>query len=546
MSIFSKVDSGIRYRRTHFPIKARTMFDCNGGELIPIFRKQMVPTDVFRLSVQSLIRFMPLLAPVMTSINMYIHFFFVPFRILAKYFPDKYGHEDDIEAIITGGEGAFDPETGLNETVSDAFPVHDEITLNKYSFGDYLGFPVGVKLFNVPQYWADAAAIIYNEFYRNEVLQEKLDSFNLNSPCFCRNWAKDYFTSCLPTQQKGVAPALPLTGETNADFENDVTVTHDFKHVSSSYNDGDVFVSNSASPAFLSKTGNDKNGVVTGKASKTGLSDNVVDFASAGTFDVADIRNVFAIQRILERANRCGSRYSEYIQSTFGINPGDTRLSRPEYVGGCKVPIITTQVVQTSSTTETSAQGNLAGHGIGYVGKRIGTYVAKEFGVMLGFASIMPKASYQQGIDKELMYKDRWDFMNPSFQNLSEQPVYNWELYCAGKMEPTIDPDTQEVTDVGDGAVFGFQGIYNELRCSYSHVTGSFRDSLDFWHLGRKFSERPSLSDAFITCDPDETTRIFAGVDSATFKNMLVDLCVHVDSLRPMVKHPVPAYLDHN
>lgn len=542
MSIFSKVDSGIRYRRTHFPIKARIMFDCNGGELIPIFRKQMVPTDVFRMSVQSLIRFMPLLAPVMTSINMYLHFFFVPFRILAKYFPDKYGHEDDIEAIITGGEGAFDPETGLNETVSSAFPVHNEITLDKYSFGDYLGFPVGKKLFNVPQYWADAAAIIYNEFYRNEVLQEKLDSFNLNSPCFCRNWAKDYFTSCLPTQQKGVAPALPLTGETNAEYENTLRMDLPNSEVSDREAVQAGTIDGEQSLGVFGTTRSNVNSRIT----LDSLNDNVVDFAHAGTFDVADIRNVFAIQRILERANRCGSRYSEYIQSTFGINPGDTRLNRPEYVGGCKVPIITTQVVQTSSTTETSAQGNLAGHGIGYIGKRIGTYVAKEFGIMLGFASIMPKASYQQGIDKELMYKDRWDFFNPSFQNLSEQPVYNWELYCNGKMEPTIDPDTQEVTDVGDGAVFGFQGIYNELRCSYSHVTGSFRDSLDFWHLGRKFSERPTLSDAFITCDPDETTRIFAGVDSNTFKNMLVDLCVHVDSLRPMVKHPVPAYLDHN
>lgn len=533
MSIYSRVDAGVKYRRSPFPIKQRITYDCNGGELIPVFRKQMVPTDIFKIAVQSLVRFMPMLAPVFTEINMYLHFFFVPFRILAKYFPDKYGHEEDIEAIITGGEGAYDPETGLNDVVSSAFPCHSEITLTKYSFGDYLGFPVGVKLHNVPQYWEDSAAIIYNEFYRNEVLQEKLDDFTLNSDPFCRNWAKDYFTASLPTQQKGVAPALPISGETSADFNGAVQT---FDSSTSERVQVDYTTAKLQAGGSLDR----KQELI------AALNKNVVDFADAGTFDVADIRNVFAIQRILERANRCGSRYSEYIQANFGVNPGDTRLSRPEYVGGCKVPIVTTQVVQTSSTTESSAQGNLAGHGIGYVGEKIGTYVAKEFGIMLGFASIMPKASYQQGIDKELMYKDRWDFFNPSFQNLSEQPVYNWELYVTGNMDPVIDPVTQEVTDLGDGSVFGFQGIYNELRSSFSHVVGSFRDSLDFWHLGRIFSSRPTLSDAFLTCDPDDTTRIFAGTDAKTFKNMLVDMCVHVNSLRPMVKHPVPAYLDHN
>lgn len=558
MSVYSRVDSGVRYRRSPFPIKQRLTYDCNGGQLIPIFRKQMIPTDIFKIGVNALVRFMPMLAPVFTEINMYVHFFFVPFRILAKYFPEKYGHEDDVEAIITGGEGAFDPETGLSDVVSSAFPCHDEITIEKYSFGDYLGFPVGKALHNVPQYWADAAAIIYNEFYRNEVLQEKLTDFNLNSEPFCRNWAKDYFTSSLPTQQKGIAPALPVSGETSAVWDNNI-VTGSHNHTTTftksekfsedmnvPYNNGSnprgkflMEVNTQGGTSYIPTTITSVSDNSSITIPKDSLNANVVSLADATTFDVADIRNVFAIQRILERNNRCGSRYSEYIQANFGVNPGDTRLNRPEYVGGCKTPILTTQVVQTSATEVSSPQGNLAGHGIGYIGDKVGTYVAKEFGVMLGFASIMPKASYQQGIDKELMYKDRWDFFNPSFQNLSEQPVYNWELYVNGNMEATE-------TDAGDGSIFGFQGIYNELRSSYSHVVGAFRDSLDFWHLGRKFSERPTLSDAFLTCDPDETTRIFAGTDSRTYKNMLVDLQVNVKSLRPMVKHPVPAYLDHN
>lgn len=221
----------------------------------------------------------------------------------------------------------------------------------------------------IPRFWADLFAIIYNEFYRNEVLQDKVTDFTLNSPLLKRNWARDLFTSCLPTQQKGTAPALPLSGTTSALFDGS-------QHLDS----GDAFIpigqggSNESIRATSSPAGNLTTGDAYVDSAKSGLDkikvsnldDNTVDFADAGTFDVADIRNVFGIQRILERANRCGSRYSEYIQSTFGINAGDVRLSRPEFLGGTSARIVVSQVLQTSATQANSPQGNMSGHGIGY------------------------------------------------------------------------------------------------------------------------------------------------------------------------------------
>lgn len=547
MGIFNQVSSGVKVRRTPFPFYERTMFDCNMGELVPVFRKQMVPTDIFKMSNNVLVRFMPMFAPEYTEINMYVHYFFVPYRLLAKYFPEKYGSEEELMAIITGGEGLYDPETGTNEVSDDVFPLANSFTQQKHKFGDYLALPKGAALSNIPEYWADMYAIIYNEFYRNEVLQEKIDSYSYNDDLLLRNWSKDYLTSALPTQQKGIAPALPLSGETSALYEEDisatmsggvgshshsVTATHGYSDLDLGMNSsGALRVSGSSDKTFSTSNVTPTNNIAA-TISKTALNANTVDFATAGTYDVSDVRNIFAIQRIMERANRCGSRYSEYIQANFGINPGDTRLGRPEYIGGTKTPIVVSQVLQNSATTSTSPQGNMAGHGIGYISDKVGTYLAREFGVVLGIASILPKSSYCQGIDKELTWHSRWEFFNPSFQNLSEQPVYNWEVYCDGTE--------------ADNAIFGFQGIYNELRCSHSHFCGSFTDNLDFWHLGRKFSERPTLSDAFLKCQPSETTRIFNGVDPTKYKNILVDFVTSVKSLRPMVKYPVPAYLDHN
>ena len=93
------------------------------------------------------------------------------------------------------------------------------------------------------------------------------------------------------------------------------------------------------------------------------LNDNTVDLSSATTFNVADLRLVFQIQKWMERNARSGVRYTEFLRSHFGVSPRDERLQRPEYVGGSKAPIIVSEVLQTSETG-TSPQGNMAGHGI--------------------------------------------------------------------------------------------------------------------------------------------------------------------------------------
>lgn len=153
MSVFSKVDPGVRYRRNPFPLKDSLQIDCNMGEIVPVFARQMIPTDAFRMSNRSLVRFMPMFAPEFTEINMYVHYFFVPYRLLSKYFPDKYGTEEEVEAIITGGEGAFDPDTMTNDVSDGEFPTSDyALGISKGTIGDALGFPTGVALTDVPDY----------------------------------------------------------------------------------------------------------------------------------------------------------------------------------------------------------------------------------------------------------------------------------------------------------------------------------------------------------------------------------------------------------
>lgn len=143
---------------------------------------------------------------------------------------------------------------------------------------------------------------------------------------------------------------------------------------------------------------------------KTNLDNNTVDFSDAATFDVADLRLAFQIQKWMERNARAGARYTESLRAHFGVAPRDERLQRPEYIGGSKSPIIVSEVLQTSSTDATSAQGNQAGHGITADGTYIGKYRAEEYGLIMGIMSVMPRTAYSQGIDRQWLRRSRYDF----------------------------------------------------------------------------------------------------------------------------------------
>ena len=165
--------------------------------------------------------------------------------------------------------------------------------------------------------------------------------------------------------------------------------------------------------------------------SKANLNNNTINLSSATTFNVADLRLAFQIQKFLERNARAGARYTEFLRSHFGVSPRDERLQRPEYIGGSKAPVIISEVLQTGSSDATSPQGNMSGHGIAVNSQFCGKYRASEFGVIIGMLSVMPRTMYQTGHDRQWLRRTKYDFYFPEFANLSEQAILNAEVYCS-------------------------------------------------------------------------------------------------------------------
>lgn len=497
--------------RSFFNLSYEKKFDCDMGQLIPVMCDEVVPGDLIKLGCQSVVRFNPMVAPILHEVNQYVHYFFVPYRLLWNQETNEALEEEgDWESFITGG---VDGEN------ADVLPRWDYSGAVAYSLADYFGLPLITNLgtYTPLDFIRRAYNFVYNEYYRDQNLIDPVAWDN--DTVLRRCWEKDYFTSSLPFQQRGIAPALPINGTTSAIW--DVANFSALARSSSSSIDGPELGS---TPNDVWYAGN-ANGQANMRAF---MNANTIDLSVASTFDIADLRLAFQVQKWMERNARAGVRYTEFLKAHFGVSPRDERLNRPEYIGGSKTPIIISEVLQTSETG-TSPQGNLAGHGIGINQNYCGKYHATEYGVIIGIMSIMPRSLYQQGINRQWRRQTRYDFYFPEFCNLSEQAIENGELFVT------------ENNDAVNEDVFGYQGRYDEMRTKQNMVVAGMRDTFDYWHISRQFSSVPTLNDTFVTCTPRKDCFSVTDVPCCivSFGNI-------IHAYRPLPIQAEPGLIDHN
>ena len=208
-----------------------------------------------------------------------------------------------------------------------------------------------------------AYQLIYNEYYRDQNLTNQID-FGKNSGIILdgneigkllmirkRAWEKDYFTSALPWAQRGDQLTIPLSGS--------APVTADGSQTTFEIKSNGLPPTDDALSTTMSKLGNMTNGDL--MFNNTGLE---TDLSEVSSSTINELRQAFSIQKWLEKNARGGSRYVEQILSHFGVHSSDARLQRPEYLGGGKTPVVISEVLQNSASTDKSPQGQMVGHGI--------------------------------------------------------------------------------------------------------------------------------------------------------------------------------------
>lgn len=536
MSVYTKVDSGTKLYRSRINKSYSHQFTCGFGRPIPAMARFVLPGDIIKMGARVLVRYQPTLAPILSRAKAKMRYFFVPLRLL---------YPDICEKVITGSDDG--------KEISGELPVFPDFLNNivsskvcevkKYSFWDYLGIQKGVdfnalgdtdKSFLPAEYWYKAFCRIWWDYFRDENISSYKDFesyFNLNQKgaygfdkvgidsLYLR---KDYFTSSLPWQMKGPVPTF--TVHQNIDFSSVVGQN------TSGTGNATVGVARQNLP---------NEGFVLTADDPVGSADETWILAalnrakiSGASFDVSDLRSIFAQTRVFERLARCGSRYTEYLRANFNTSPDDGTLQRAVYLGGFTQPVVTTEIAQTAADGD-NAVGTLRGKGISDSSGFSTPYLAKEFGVVFGIFSIMPEVNYTQGVDREYTYKERFDFFNPSFQSLSEQEIRNAELYVTN--------------DGKNGETFGFQGYFNELRSSRNIVTADLVDTLSYWTQSINFTKRPNLNNSFLSAGSYDNANGFRRPFAVPSEMPVIVDCHNIlDFYRPMIKNPVPGLIDHN
>lgn len=510
--LFRRVGS-LKPGRSVFDLSYEKIFTCDMGELVPVMCEEVVPGDILEIGHNAVVKFQPMVAPVMHEINAFVHYFFVPYRIL---FNESLGDEGNWEDFITGGVDGDD---------ATVLPRWDDSAgsatrLAQGTLWDYLGFPPGIYPTSaLPlDFPRRAYYLIYNDYYRDETLIDELDitDFVTNYALKIRAWEKDYFTSALLWQQRGTSPAIPIAGSTSAVWDTGSFVNG----LPSSVN---VNAATAASTPYLYlNSANARQNV------EDMFNDNTVDFSSADPLDISDIRLTFQIQKWMERNARAGVRYTEFLGAHFGVYPRDDRLQRPEYIGGSRSPVIVSEVIQTSESNY-SAQGTLTGKGLVVSNSYIAKKRVEEFGLIMGIMSVMPKPVYQQGINRQWLRESKYDFYFPEFAHLSEQAIIGAELFA------------KDGNPTDNLSVFGYQGQYDEMRVKQNMVCGQFRDTYDYWHISRQFADLPTLNQTFIECVPRKDFLAEQSDDS-----LMVQFGNLIKAIRPLPIIAEPGLIDHN
>lgn len=564
-SHFAVNPTNIDISRSTFDRSSSVKFSFDVGDIIPFYVDEVLPGDTFSVDTSKVVRMQSLLTPMMDNMYLDTYWFFVPNRLVWDHWQNFCG-ENTESPWLPATEYAIPQLT----SPSGGWSIG--------TIADYMGVPTGVANLSVNALPFRAYSLICNDWFRSENLTDPINintgdavTAGSNGSNFIDDVPKggmpykaakyqDYFTACLPSPQKGPDVMIPVASAGNLPVVALNTPIPDisantaplnftapqFGDISNKYT-YPVTNPSSTSTQHFGSSATFKSSFASNSNSESGTAPVnlwAISSGNAAAATINQLRLAFQVQKLYERDARGGTRYIEVLKSHFGVTSPDSRLQRPEYLGGNRIPININQIVQQSATQSGSTpQGNPVGLSLTTDNHSDFTHSFVEHGFVLGLCVARYDHTYQQGLERMWSRKDRFDFYWPVFANVGEQAVLNKEIYAQGS----------EVKDksgnVIDDQVFGYQEAWADYRYKPNRVAGEMRSSatqsLDVWHLADDYESLPHLSDEWIREDSNTVDRVIA-VSSRVSNQLFADVYVRNRTTRPMPLYSIPGLIDHH
>ena len=282
-----------------------------------------------------------------------------------------------------------------------------------------------------------------------------------------------------------------------------------------------------------------------------------------GQFSIDTLRFRNKLQRLVDRYDISGGRFSNWLRTVWGTS-GGKRLDIPQLIGSTSLIIDPSNITSTANTYTDTASG-ASGSEIGQLAGNINQsnfkakdrdknfkfyFSSNEPGTLVCCVALIPKVDYSQGFDKGITDVLFADDYKPQFAQLGYQDV------------PFSDYTTISKINVADNVfpepklddVVGKQIAWMSLMSNVNRVHGEFSSGgyYETWVLKRRYSSvNEYFDDARIKprnvtiaypsyyVDPREYTYMFANTDF-TDDNFMFQIAFDIRAIRPIGKRFMP------